>query len=86
MSPNSIYSRNSSHSVTEEKIRVLAEQVMSKYMFKTLKDTEEILYYEAGIYKSGGEQIIKIELEKIAGYSINNNKRNEIVGHNTILW
>lgn len=79
--PISIYNRNSSYSATDERIRVLAEQVLDKHVFKTLTDTEEILYYEGGIYKSGGEQIIKIELEKIAGYSINNNKRNEIIGH-----
>jgi len=81
--PRKEYGRHhlGSHSAIEEKIRDLAEQVMSKYNFKTLKDIEEILYFEGGIYRSGGEQIIKIELEKIAGYSININKRNEIIGH-----
>lgn len=81
MLPSNINSRDDSHTVAEDRIQVLAEQVLAKYTFKTLKDTEEILYYEGGIYKDGGEQIIKIELEKIAGYSITNNKRNEIIGH-----
>lgn len=73
--PRNIYNEINSHLATEGRIQVLAEQVLAKYTFKTLKDTEEILYYEGGIYKTGGEQIIKIELEKIAGYSINNNKK-----------
>ena len=50
-------------------------------IFKTLSDTEETLYYRGGIYHSGGEQIIKTELEKIAGYSIKINQRNEIIAH-----
>lgn len=66
---------------TDFSIQALAEEVLEKHKFKTLKDTEEILHFERGIYKSDGEQIIKVVLEKIAGYVVTNNKRNEIIGH-----
>jgi putative DNA primase/helicase len=54
---------------------------MSRYQIRTLIDTEEMLYYKDGIYHTGGEQSIKIELEKIAGQSIRINTRNEIIAH-----
>ena len=54
---------------------------MSKYKIKTLMDTEEIVYYKDGIYRLGGEQIIKVGLEEIAGYSMKIQKRNEIIAH-----
>ena len=59
----------------------LCKQIMSRCTVRTLDDTEEILYYKNGIYHSGGEQMIKVELEKIAGYSIKNYQRNEIIAH-----
>jgi putative DNA primase/helicase len=54
---------------------------MSRYQIKTLMDTEEMLYFKDGIYHKGGEQLIKVELEKIAGYSIRINTRNEVIAH-----
>jgi P4 family phage/plasmid primase-like protien len=39
------------------------------------------LYYQDGIYRLGGEQIIKVGLEEIAGYSMRIQKRNEIIAH-----
>jgi len=44
-------------------------------------DTEEMFYYKDGIYHPGAEQMIKIMLEKMAGYSINIGTRNEILAH-----
>lgn len=64
-----------------DSIEELCENIMSRCSVKTLADTEEILYYKNGIYHPGGEQVIKIELEKIAGYSIKNYQRNEIIAH-----
>ena len=49
----------------QSSIEELVEVIMSKYKIKTLMDTEEIVYYKDGIYRLGGEQIIKVELEEI---------------------
>ena len=57
----------------KQSIQHLATEVMKR----SLMDTEEIYYYTGGIYRPGGEQIIKITLEEIAGYSINGHKRRE---------
>ena len=54
---------------------------MKTYTFKTLKDTEIIVYYKEGKYCYGGEQIIKAELEKIAGYSTTTYMRTEAINH-----
>jgi P4 family phage/plasmid primase-like protien len=62
-------------------VEQLAEEIMYKYKIKTLMDTEEMVYYKDGIYRVGGEQLIKIGLEEIAGYSMKINKRNEIIAH-----
>jgi P4 family phage/plasmid primase-like protien len=62
-------------------VEKLVEKIMSRYQIKTLMDTEEMLYYKGGIYHTGSEQLIKVELEKIAGYSIRINTRNEIIAH-----
>jgi hypothetical protein len=64
-----------------DSIEELCKKIMSSCTVRTLADTEEILYYKNGIYHSGGEQVIKVELEKIAGYSIKNYQRNEIITH-----
>jgi P4 family phage/plasmid primase-like protien len=64
-----------------DSIEELCEKIMSRCAIKTLADTEEILYYRNGLYHSGGEQVIKVELEKMAGYSIKNHQRNEIIAH-----
>jgi len=41
-----------------------AEAIMQDYRFKTLSDTDEVLVYENGVYKFGGEVKIKEECEK----------------------
>ena len=43
----------------EISIQHLAIKVMERHALKTIKDTEEIYYYAGGIYRTGGEQIIK---------------------------
>ena len=57
------------------------EQLMEKYQFVTLDETMEIRYYYNGVYLSKGEQLIKKELEKIVGFSVNINLRREIIEH-----
>jgi P4 family phage/plasmid primase-like protien len=69
------------YSQTNNSIQHLAAKVIEAHRFRTLMDTEEIYYYTGGIYRTGGEQIIKITLEEIADYSINGHKRREIIDH-----
>lgn len=49
---------------TEEKtISDYADQLLNDYNFVTLDDTDEILYYQEGVYVPGGEVIIKKQCE-----------------------
>jgi len=41
-----------------------ANKIMEKHYFKTLNDTEEILVYSDGVYKTNGENLIKIECQE----------------------
>ena len=41
------------------------DSIRNTFDFKTLRGTKQILYYEDGIYKTGGETIIEEECEKI---------------------
>ena len=53
---------------SEEEKRELSEyafSIMSDYTFKTLEDTDEVLYYSKGVYEFHGEVLIKKECEKI---------------------
>ena len=49
----------------EKKLSDYANFIMGIYPFKTLKDTEEVLFYYEGVYNFRGEIIIKEECEKI---------------------
>ena len=57
----------------------IAESIMSKYNFRTLYDTEEILVYEHGVYRPYGKIKIKEEcqIEKKECY---NNLVSEVIG------
>jgi putative DNA primase/helicase len=70
-----------SNACESEKMAFLVEEVMKNNIFRTFKDTEEILYYKDGKYHKGGTQEIKKELEKIGGYSITTHKRKEVINH-----
>ncbi|HEY7570073.1 MAG TPA: phage/plasmid primase, P4 family [Nitrososphaeraceae archaeon] len=65
----------------KEKMAFLVEELMKAYTFKTLRDTESILYYKKGKYCYGGEQLIKAELEELGGYSITTHLRTEVINH-----
>jgi len=41
-----------------------AEEIMNDWNFLTLEDTDEVLVYENGVYRLGGEIILKQEAEK----------------------
>ncbi len=62
-----------------EKKAFLVEELMQIMKIKTLKDTNEMLYYDSGVYRRGGETEVLIELEKLGGYEITNTMRNEIL-------
>jgi len=43
----------------------IGEDLLRKYVFKTFKDTEEVLVYLDGVYQFNGESLIKEEARKI---------------------
>jgi P4 family phage/plasmid primase-like protien len=55
----------------KEEIRVvcpvLAEEIKERHLFKTMRDTEEVFYYDAGIYKPRGETIIRQDVAETLG-------------------
>jgi len=58
----------------------LAEDIMFDHIFVTLSDTKEILVYEEGIYKKGGEILIEQECQKrLTGYFTNTNRVTEVI-------
>ncbi|MGI0069521.1 MAG: DNA methyltransferase, partial [Nitrosopumilaceae archaeon] len=50
-------------------------------IFSTLLDTQEILYYQAGVFVQYGEQLIKSMTEYIMGGKCSIDFRNEVVNH-----
>ena len=58
----------------------LADTIRSNYNFKTLRETEEVLVYEHGIYVRYGKITIKEESERLA-YDCYNNLVAEVIGH-----
>jgi putative DNA primase/helicase len=67
----------------EEKIAQLIRELKDRYHFKTLKDTEEIWYYNdaRGVYIDNGEVIIKSILETEFGPELTNRQVSEFLGH-----
>jgi len=49
----------------EKKHTEYAKEIMKDYAFKTIRDTQETLYYENGVYKTGAETLINSECEQI---------------------
>jgi P4 family phage/plasmid primase-like protien len=60
----------------------LTEQIMNEYTFKTMKDTEEIYFYDdsAGIYVSQGDWIVKEQCELLYP-EITSHKVQEVINH-----
>lgn len=61
--------------------RLFSNSLIEKYHFKTLRDTEQILYYKDGYYHFKGETIIREKAEEIFTDLMNSRKANEIIGH-----
>lgn len=62
-----------------DKRGVLVREIQTSFTLKTLADTGEILYYDNGIYRQGGEGKIASELHALGGYEITNSRRNEVL-------
>ncbi|HIE29270.1 TPA: hypothetical protein EYP66_18520, partial [Candidatus Poribacteria bacterium] len=61
----------------------LADVIMNQFVFITLNDSEEVLFYNNGVFRPGGESIIKHYCEKYLGEEANNHRVNEVIGH---IW
>lgn len=57
------------------------EEIMSKYVFITIEETDEVWYYKDGVYVIGGEILIAKECEKMFGYELDTVNLTQIVGH-----
>ena len=69
----------------KKKITPLVEkattELMTKYHFITIEETEEIYYYKDGVYVPGGEKLIAKETEDMFHFDLRNNHLTEIKGH-----
>ena len=63
------------------KEKLFADDLTGIYHFKTLRDTEEVLYYEGGYYHYEGEAIIGAECERVFGKYIKTRNVAEILNH-----
>lgn len=61
---------------------MLTNEIMKENTFKTMKDTQEIYYYDEniGVYMKGGEQIIQEEVELLYP-QVCTNQVNEVISH-----
>jgi putative DNA primase/helicase len=73
---------NNNNKKSKQAVLFITDKLLANYTFKTLKDTEEIYYYNParGIYTPGGESLIKSEVEKEMP-EISTNQVNEILNH-----
>ena len=65
-----------------EYIMILTEELMNEYAFKTIKDNEEIYYYDfnRGVYTQGGEWLIKEQCE-ILYPEVRTHNVQEVINH-----
>ena len=61
--------------------RLFSNEIIKKYHFKTISETDKILYYKNGYYKNGATPLIKKICEETFPDIINNRKISEIIGH-----
>ncbi len=57
----------------------MADEIKKKFIFKTLRDTEEIFVFEDGIYKPSAKSIIRTEVRKLLGEKSKNYHVGEVV-------
>ena len=73
--------RDGTEEVAGVKHKLFADDLIAIYHFKTLRDTEEVIYYEDGYYHYEGEAIIRAKSENTFGEYINTYHVNEILNH-----
>jgi hypothetical protein len=63
-------------------VKLLTDQLMNEYTFKTFKDTEEVCYYDSnrGVYVQGGKWLIEEQCEILCP-QIQTYKVQEVVNH-----
>jgi len=66
-------------------VEAATTEIMNKYTFVTIQETDEIWHYKDGVYVPGGEIIIAKEAETAYHFEINSSKVAEIKGHITRL-
>jgi putative DNA primase/helicase len=73
---------NNNNKKSKQAVLFITDKLLANYTFKTLRDTEEVYYYDSarGIYIPGGESLIKSEVEKEMP-DISTNQVNEIINH-----
>jgi phage/plasmid-associated DNA primase len=62
-------------------VEAATTEIMAKYTFVTMQETDQIWYYRNGVYVPGGEIIIAKEAENAYRFDINSSKVTEIKGH-----
>ena len=60
---------------------LVADTIMEKYVFKTFKDTEELLFYKDGVYLPYGEALVKEEIENLIPRHASIHIKNEVISH-----
>lgn len=65
----------------DDVIELAVEEILSNNHFIKIGESNEILYYENGVYISGGEVLIESIAEAIYEFRINNDIIKEIKGH-----
>ena len=73
--------RDGTMEVTGINHKLFADDLIAIHHFKTLRDTEEVLYYEKGYYHYEGEAIIRAASEMVFGEHLNSYRVNEILNH-----
>ncbi len=63
------------------KFKLFATDLTALYHFKTIRDTEEIIYYKDGYYQCNGDREIKEKAEEMFAELISTRGVNEIIGH-----
>jgi len=61
--------------------KILADDIMKDYIFKTMADTEDIYVYNNGVYTNDGINVIKRECEERLGSDVSMHRVNEVIGH-----
>jgi phage/plasmid-associated DNA primase len=60
-------------------VEVLTEEIFRLNHFRTLDDTNEILWYHNGVWEHGGENRIKSLLDKLSRYCVKTHTVNEVL-------